>query len=227
MPRVLITGANRGLGLGLARVYLEDDWQVIAAVRQSSAELEALRNGHLDIFQLDLCDDGQLAALAARLAGGHLDMLINNAGRQAEPGRQGLGDFDRAAWHAVFDINLLTPMHLSELLLEPLARADRGRIVTISSDLGSMELNSYGGLYAYRASKAAVNSITRSLAIDLKDRGIIAVALNPGWVLTDMGGPDAQLEVETSVRGMKKVIDGLRPEDSGKFLSWDGRELPW
>lgn len=227
MPTALVTGANRGLGLGLTRVYLDDGWQVVAAVRQSSAELEDLQTGGLDIRQLDLCNDAELAALARSLDSRPIDVLINNAGRQATPGRQGLGDFDRSAWHAVFDINLFTPMRMAELFLEHLERTGRGRIVTISSDLGSMELNSYGGLYAYRASKAAVNAITRSLAIDLAGRGIIAVALNPGWVLTDMGGPDAVLEVETSVRGMQKVIDGLRPVDSGKFMSWDGRELPW
>jgi NAD(P)-dependent dehydrogenase (short-subunit alcohol dehydrogenase family) len=227
MPTVLITGANRGLGLGLARAYLAAGWRVIAAVRQSSAELEALRSGSLDIRRLDLCDDTELTALAGSLGDRPIDVLINNAGRQAGQGRQGLGDFDRNVWHEVFDVNLFTPMRLAELFLEHLERSGRGRIVTISSDLGSMALNTFGGFYAYRASKAAVNAITRSLAIDLARRGIVAVALHPGWVLTDMGGPDAQLTVETSVRGLQQVIDGLRPEDSGKFLSWDGRELPW
>jgi NAD(P)-dependent dehydrogenase (short-subunit alcohol dehydrogenase family) len=118
-------------------------------------------------------------------------------------------------------------MRLAELLLPNLERAERPRLVTLSSTLGSMQLNEHGGLYAYRASKAGVNAITKSLALDLRDRGIIVVALNPGWVRTDMGGPDAELEVETSVRGMQRVIEGLRPADSGKFLSWDGRELPW
>jgi NAD(P)-dependent dehydrogenase (short-subunit alcohol dehydrogenase family) len=227
MPTVLITGANRGLGRGLARAYLEDGWQVIAAVRQSSAELEALQNGRLDMRRLDLCNDEELAALAGSLGDRPIDVLINNAGRQAEPRRQALGDFDRGAWRAVFDINLFTPMRLSELVLDHLERSGRGRIVMISSDLGSMALNTFGGFYAYRASKAALNSIARSQAIDLAARGIIAVALSPGWVLTDMGGPDAPLEVETSARGIQKVIDGLSAEDSGKFLSWDGRELPW
>lgn len=227
MPTVLVTGANRGLGLGLTRAYLEDGWQVIATGRQSSAELEALQNGSLDIRELDLCNDEELAALSRSLGSRPIDVLINNAGRQATPGHQGLGDFDRGAWHAVFDINLFTPMRMVELFLEHLERSGRGRIVMISSDLGSMELNSFGGLYAYRASKAAVNAITKSLAIDLAGRGIIAVALNPGWVHTDMGGPDAMLDVETSVRGMQKVIDVLRPEDSGKFMAWDGRALPW
>ena len=227
MPRVLITGANRGLGLGLARVYLDDGWQVITAVRQSSAKLEALQNDRLEIQILDLCDDQELAALAAGFGERPLDVLINNAGRMARPKHQGLGHFDRALWHDLFDINLFTPMRLAELFAGPLERSERGRIVTISSALGSIAQNDHGGLYAYRASKAGVNAITKSLAADLSGRGIIALALSPGWVRTDIGGPRADLDVETSVRGMKKVIDDLRPEDSGKFMAWDGRELPW
>jgi NAD(P)-dependent dehydrogenase (short-subunit alcohol dehydrogenase family) len=227
MPTVLVTGANRGLGLGLARVYLEDGWQVIAAVRQSSAELEALQNDRLEIRRLDLCDDQELAALAAAFGDRPLDVLINNAGRMARPKHQGLGHFDRALWHDLFDINLFTPMRLIELFAGPLERSERGCIVTLSSALGSIEQNDDGGLYAYRASKAGVNALMKSLAVDLAGRGVIALALSPGWVRTDIGGPRADLDVETSVRGMKKVIDGLRPEDSGKFLSWDGRELPW
>jgi NAD(P)-dependent dehydrogenase (short-subunit alcohol dehydrogenase family) len=232
MPGVLLTGANRGLGLGLARLYLEDGWDVIAAVRNTSTELEALAqeppaSGRLDIRQLDLCDDGELAALAGSLAGQPIDVLVNNAGRMARAKHQGLAEFDRGLWHALFDINLFTPMRLAELLLPNLARSGRGRIVTISSELASMALNRDGGLYAYRASKAGVNAIMKSLALDLADRGMIAIALSPGWVRTDMGGPRADLDIDTSVRGMKQVIDGLRPEDSGKFFAWNGRELPW
>ena len=127
----------------------------------------------------------------------------------------------------MFDINLFTPMHLCELLVDNVAQSNNGRMVTLSSMLGSMALNSTGGLYAYRASKAGVNAIMASMAIDLRDRGITAIAMHPGWVQTDMGGAGADLDVETSVNGMKKVIDGLSSEDSGKLLSWDGSEMPW
>ena len=140
---------------------------------------------------------------------------------------QGFGRFDRALWHRLFDINLFTPMRLAELLVEPLARAERGRIVTLSSMLGSMTMNRQGGLYAYRASKAGVNAIMKSMAIDLTDRGIICIALHPGWVRTDMGGADADIDITTSVSGMKSVIDNLRAEDNGAFLSYDGSEMPW
>lgn len=233
-PTVLITGANRGLGLGLVHAYLEDDWDVIAVSRKLSAELNEIANPNLSVQQCDLTDDDALARLVATLGEEPLDVLINNAGRMARSGfvdsehsTQSFGHFDRALWHDMFDINLFTPMCLAELLAGNLARAERGRIVTISSMLGSMELNTSGGIYAYRASKAGVNAIVKSMSIDLADRGIIAVAQHPGWVRTDMGGPGADIDIETSVNGMKSVIDELTPADSGKLLSYDGSVMPW
>lgn len=231
MPTVLITGANRGLGLGLTRVYLEDDWNVIAAGRAASPELENLRCDRLDIRSCDLTDDEALASLADSLAGSAIDVLINNAGMMATGGfdddADRFGQFDRELWRKVFDINLFTPMRMAELFMDHIAGSTRGRMVTISSMLGSMELNNFGGLYAYRASKAGVNAIMKSMAIDLADRGIITIAMHPGWVQTDMGGAGAAIDITTSVTGMKAVIDGLAPESSGKFLSYDGSEMPW
>lgn len=231
MPTIMITGANRGLGLGLARAYLEDGFQVITTSRRSSPELEALENGRLRRFELDLADDAALRGLANELSGTAIDILVNNAGMMAreegEKGTQGFGHFDRDLWREVFDINLFTPMQLAELFVDQVGRTERGRIVTISSSLGSMDMNDYGDLYAYRASKAGVNAITKSMSLDLAERGVIAVALNPGWVRTRIGGPDAPLDIAESVAGMQRVIDGLQPSDSGRFLSWDGSELPW
>jgi len=231
---VLITGANRGLGLGLAREYLEDGWSVIALNRRSSPELESLAGERLEIHLCDLTDDSGLRTLAESLKGRTIDVLIHNAGIMAKTGAgetasraQGFGHFNRALWHEVFDVNLFTMMSLSELLADNLAQARRGRIVGISSMLGSMTLNANGGLYAYRASKAGVNAIMKSMSIDLADRGIIAVAQHPGWVRTDMGGQGADIDIGTSVKGMKRVIDGLTAADSGKFFSYDGSEMPW
>jgi NAD(P)-dependent dehydrogenase (short-subunit alcohol dehydrogenase family) len=231
---VLITGTNRGLGLGLVRAYLEDGWKVIAVNRSQSAELDELSSDHLTIMYCDLTDDDELARVADSLGENPLDVLINNAGRMARSGfvasdqsSQGFGHFDRALWHDMFNINLFTPMRLAELLAGNLARAERGRIVTISSMLGSMELNTSGGIYAYRASKAGVNAIMKSMSVDLAERGITAIAQHPGWVRTDMGGPGADIDIETSVNGMKAVIDGLTPADSGKLLSYDGSVMPW
>lgn len=233
-PKVLITGANRGLGLGLVHAYLEDGWDVIAVCRNPAEELERVASPHLSVQLCDLTDDGDLARLAATLGEEPLDVLINNAGRMARSGfvasedsQQGFGHFDRKLWHDMFDINLFTPMQLAELLADNLERAERGRIVTISSMLGSMALNSSGGIYAYRASKAGVNAIMKSMAIDLENRGIIAIAQHPGWVRTDMGGAGADIDIETSVNGMKGVIDRLTPADSGKLISYDGSVMPW
>jgi len=230
----MITGANRGLGLGLARVYLESGWKVIAVNRSKSPELEKLGGSDLEVHLLDLTDDTQLAALAENLADRTIDVQINNAGRMAKSesadgadSQQGFGHFNRALWHEVFDINVFTAMSMAERFINNLARSERGRIVTISSMLGSMEMNTSGGLYAYRASKAAVNAIMKSMAMDLAGSGVIAIAQHPGWVRTDMGGSGADIDINTSTRGMKNVIDGLAPEDSGKFLSWDGSEMPW
>ena len=231
MPTVLITGANRGLGLGLTRVYLEDGWNVIAAGRAASPELENLACDHLDIRSCDLTDDEALAALADSLSESTIDVLINNAGMMATGGFDDdvdkFGQFDRELWRKVFDINLFTPMRMAELFIDHIAGSTRGRMVTISSMLGSMELNNFGSLYAYRASKAGVNAIMKSMAIDLADRGVITIAMHPGWVQTDMGGAGAAIDVTTSVTGMKAVIDKLTPESSGKFLSYDGSEMPW
>lgn len=233
MSTVLITGANRGLGLGLTKVYLEDGWDVIAVVRQSSPGLAGLACSGLDIRVCRLTDDSALASQADSLADHTIDVLINNAGRMAKiegdnaEGVQGFGSFNRALWHDVFDINLFTPMRLAELLVEQVARAENGRIITLSSMLGSMALNDSGGLYAYRASKAGVNAIMKSMAIDLAARGVIAIAMHPGWVRTAMGGSRATFDIDTSVRGMTDVIGRLRAEDSGKFFSHDGSELPW
>lgn len=234
MPTVLVTGANRGLGLGLVRAYLDDGWRVVAASRSASPELDALAGERLEPWTGDLTDDAALDELAGRFGDRPLDVLINNAARMATPGAdpeargvQGFGHFDRALWHEVFDINLFTPMALCERLADAVARADRGRMVTLSSMLGSMGLNDSGGLYAYRSSKAAVNAIMKTMAVDLAARGIIAIAMHPGWVRTDMGGPGADIDIETSTRGMKRVIDGLQTADSGRFLSWKGKDLPF
>jgi NAD(P)-dependent dehydrogenase (short-subunit alcohol dehydrogenase family) len=234
MTNVLITGANRGLGLALAREYLAEGCNVVTLSRHQSRELDDLACPQLDRHFIDLLDDRALGDVATQLGDRTIDVLINNAGRMAhnspkrdEASNQGFGGFDRALWHAVFDINLFTPMSMAERFVEHLARSQRGRIVTMTSMLGCMALNTFGGLYAYRASKAGVNAITKSLSIDLAGRGIIAVSIHPGWVRTDMGGPKAPVEVSAAVAGIMQIIDGLRPEDSGKCLAYDGSELPW
>ena len=235
MPVAVITGANRGIGLELCRRYVGEGWTVYALLRRSSAALEALaRDGALHVVTCDLTDDGELAQAAASISEPAVDLLLNCAGTMGHGSfeEQGLkfqafGSFDREEWRQVFDINVFTPQALTELLADRLAAADRGVVATLTSMLGSNQLNTVGSLYGYRASKAAVNSIMRSMGIDLGKRGVIAVALHPGWVRTDMGGKHADVEVTDSAAGLTRVIAGLTADDAGAFLAYDGTRMPW
>lgn len=232
---VLITGANRGIGLELCRTCLSAGWAVIAVCRKRTAALDELQDSaSLEIHCLDLLDDIALARLADKLTGRVIDVLINNAGTMgrsnfAEAGMASgkFGSFDREEWHEVFDINVCTPMRLMELLVDNVAASGNGRMITVSSIASSMELNKSGSFYAYRASKAAVNSIMKSLSLNLAPRGIIAVALHPGFVSSDMAGPAGEITPQQSAAGLVKVIDGLEPEQSGRLIAWDGSVLPW
>lgn len=235
MPTAVITGTNRGIGLELARQYLADGWTVYALTRSSSPELDALAgSGDLEIIPTDLTSDDSLKAAVDSIRDDAVDLLINNAGTMGDGSFeshgfkfQSFGRFNRDEWRRVFDINVFTPQALSELMAAKLANAERGVVVTISSMLGSNELNSSGSLYGYRASKAAVNSIMRSMGHDLGKRGVIAVALHPGWVQTDMGGANADVQVQDSATGLRKVIAGLTPDDGGAFMAYDGTRMPW
>lgn len=237
MPTVLVTGANRGLGLEFVTQYLAAGWQAIACCRRSSDALAALQAHYgaaLVIDEFVLGDTAELAAFAQRLGGRPLDVLINNAGTMGrgsfatkglEPFR--FGTADAQDWAEVFHLNVFVPMKLSELLVENVAASEMRRIVTLTSMLGSIATNTVGGLYAYRASKAAVNAMMRSMAIDLAGRGIIAIPLHPGWVKTDLGGQKAQLDAPAAVSGMREVIAGLTPEQSGCFMTYNGETMPW
>ena len=235
MPVAIITGANRGLGLEFARQCLGDGWKVIAINRRSSAGLDMLAERYpVKLIEADLTDDDSLAAAVAKIDEPGIDLLINNAGMMgdasfAEVGLnyQVFGMFDRDEWSRVFDINVFTPMALTELLAEKLEAAERPIVVTLSSMLGSNALNTMGNVYAYRASKAAVNSIMKSMGVNLGSRGIICVAMHPGWVKTEMGGPGADISPEESVAGIRRVLNDLTVADSGRFMAYDGSEMPY
>jgi NAD(P)-dependent dehydrogenase (short-subunit alcohol dehydrogenase family) len=237
MATVLVTGASRGLGLEFTRQYLQDDWQVLAACRRPTPELEALTEaygGRLEVLPLDLADDASIAALGERLAGRAIDVLLNNAGTMGRANFAGSGLEDSAFgrsdpedWLHVFRINVIAPMKIAETLVENVAAGGQKKIVTLTSMLGSMGLNTVGGLYAYRASKAAVNAMMKSMAIDLGKRGILAAPIHPGWVRTAMGGPNAQIDAVTSVSGVREVIAQLDAERAGRLWAYDGSELPW
>jgi NAD(P)-dependent dehydrogenase (short-subunit alcohol dehydrogenase family) len=230
MPTVLITGANRGIGFEFARQYLADGWQVYAACRDptSASELRQLAEDsgeRLRILAMDVTDARSVKA-AAELAGEPIDLLLNNAGVGGAR-NQTIGSIDYEAWAKVLDVNTMGPLRVSEAFIEHVARSERKLIVTLTSGMGSIADNTSGGSIAYRSSKAAVNMVMRSLAIDLGPRGITCVVVNPGWVRTDMGGPHAGLTPAESVMRLRRLIDTLGPAQSGKFFNHDGREYAW
>ena len=231
MPTALITGANRGLGLEFARQYLADGWNVYAACRgpDSASKLRQLADasGHkLQILALDVTELASIKAAAAELDGKALDLLLNNAGVMGTKG-QTIGNIDYAAWAKVLDANTMGPMRVSEAFVDHVARSERKLIVTLTSGMGSLADNTSGGSIAYRSSKAAVNMVMRSLAIDLAPRGITCVVVNPGWVRTDMGGAHATLTPAESVSMLRRLIETLGPAESGKFFNYDGRAYAW
>ncbi|MBO2675245.1 SDR family oxidoreductase [Shewanella algae] len=229
MPQLLITGANRGIGLALTQVYLAAGWDVLACCRdpETADELLDLVNEFqgLEVFALDVTDYEAVADLAAELEGRGLDLLLNNAGYYGPKGLL-LGQLPVDEWRTVFEVNSIAPCKLAEAFLPHLIQA-KGIIANISSKVGSMADNQSGGGYLYRSSKAALNSITKSLALDLANVGVKVVALHPGWVQTSMGGSNALIDVDTSAAGMKQLLDNLSQAQSGGFYDYCGNSIPW
>lgn len=228
---ILVTGASRGLGLEFVRQYASDGWRVHACARNPTAsqdlqELASRHKGAVHLHPLDVTDWKAVGALALELEGESVDILLNNAGIYGSRD-EALGATDPERWLEVFAVNAIAPLKMAEAFLGHVASSRLKIIATVSSLMGSISDNTSGGYYPYRTSKAAVNMVMKGLAVDLKRRGIISVALNPGWVRTDMGGAAAPLGVERSVRGMRKVLEGLTRKDSGRFFHYTGEELPW
>jgi NAD(P)-dependent dehydrogenase (short-subunit alcohol dehydrogenase family) len=208
-PVALITGASRGLGKELVRQYQADGWEVIGTQRSD----------------MDMADVASIRRYAKALKGRPVDLLFCNAGIS---GKRGMapGSFDFDSWEEVLKVNLLGPAALAEALIDNVAASEKKTIALMSSRLGSIRESS-GMTLPYATSKAALNMLAKGLAANLASRGIIVVALSPGWVRTDMGGAGASLSPEASVRGLRKILSSIKPEDSGKFLSYDGSEIPW
>lgn len=217
MPNILITGANRGLGLEFARAYRSDGWDVIATARQSSPELDALG---VRVETLDMRDLDAVAEFGARID--TLDLLIANAGTYGP--RSVTSAEDGHGWSETFAVNTIAPFLLAQSVLKQVASAG-GKLIAISTKMGSIADNSSGGFIAYRSSKAALNAAWRNLAIDNPE--VVCAVLHPGWVKTRMGGASAPLEPEQSIAGMRRVIEGLGADQSGGFFSHDGSVIPW
>ncbi len=231
MPTVLITGANRGLGLEFSRQYAAAGWRVHATCRDPVAAealegLAADTSGAVTAHRLDVTDAAQLGAVAEELREVPLDLLLNNAGVYGGQ-RKNFGDIDYASWEDTLRANVLGPMRMAEAFAGHVARGEGKVIACISSRMGSIAENDSGGSYVYRSSKAALNAVVKSLALDLKDRDITVVAFHPGWVATDMGGVNALLSPADSIGAMRSQIERLTPADTGRFLSYDGSAIPW
>ena len=225
MPTVLITGANRGIGLEFARQYAADGWKVIATAREPDAagELAGVA-GDVTVRRLDLDADFFEIDWNGVAGTEPLDLFIANAGTW---GPERLDTIDEAAeWVNALAVNTVAPVVLAKAVL-PLVAAAKGKMVAITSKMGSIADNSSGGYIAYRSSKAALNAAWRSLAIDVAPQGVTAAVLHPGWVQTRMGGSSAPLTPEQSVAGLRQVIAGLTPDKSGGFYNYDGTPIPW
>lgn len=231
MKTVLVTGANRGLGLEFCRQYANDGWHVIASCRkpQQATALNRLAVSHhnIQVEALDVADFAQIDVLAGKLNGRAVDLLINNAGVYGDLVGHGFGNLDYAAWQTTMLVNSVAPVKVAEAFLPHLLQGSGKLIVTISSLMGSLADNSSGGSLLYRSSKAAVNAAMHSLAIDLQRHSLGVLILHPGWVRTDMGGPNALIDVATSVAGMRRRIADFTPQQTGSFIRYDGNIAPW
>lgn len=225
---VFITGANRGLGLEFTKQYAADGWQVIACCRapNTADALQVLAKAHqnITVLPLDVADFTQIDALAEKLKGQAIDVLINNAGVYPASSFESLNMDD---WAFAFRVNSMAPFKMINAFKKHIANSALKKAVTLSSKMGSIDDNSGGGSYIYRSSKTAVNMVMKSLSIDLKPLGISVVTLHPGWVQTDMGEPNGLINTKTSVNGLRLVIDHLTIEKSGKFIAYDGKEIAW
>jgi NAD(P)-dependent dehydrogenase (short-subunit alcohol dehydrogenase family) len=229
MANVLISGASRGIGLELARQYAEAGNRVFALCRDPAGSTElndiaSLSDGKLTIHEMDVADDASVKAAAAGLSDLPIDILINNAGINHE--RQGLDDMDYDAFREINEVMMIGPFRVFQNFLPHLEKSQIARVMSVTSQLGSSAWP-YGGYYAYAGAKAGLNRVMRSVAIDVKDRGIYVGVIHPGYVKTDMGGPGADIEASESAAGIIAVTAKLSPANTGGFFKWNGEMHDW
>ncbi len=230
MSTVLITGANRGIGLELTRCYIARGDTVIACCRspedaQELHQIENQGNARVYIHPLEVTDATSIAALKASLGPMVIDILINNAGIIG-PETQSIREMDFDGFLDTLNVNTLSPLRMLQAFIDTLKASAAPKAITISSSMGSFTSTATDRM-AYRTSKAAVNRVMSAAAQDLKPDNIIVAVLHPGWVITDMGGPNADITPRQSAAGIVEVIDGLKMDNSGGFFAWDGSKIEW
>ena len=227
---ILITGSNRGIGLELVHQYAAQGWQVLACCRHpdQATALNRLRDTFpgITLHMLDVAQQDQVQKLAARLQDCPIDILFNNAGIYG-PDDAVFGNTDEARWLECLHVNVIAQMKMMEAFVTQVAASQHKLIAAMSSKMGSMADNGSGGSYIYRSSKAALNAVMKSAAIDLAPRGVKVAILHPGWVQTDMGGPNAEITVTESVGRIREILATITPENSGTFFDIDGSVIPW
>ena len=221
---VLITGANRGIGLELARQYSADGWHVIGTAREPAAAKDLIELD-VQIVQLDVTDQDSVDRMANELGDQSIDVLINNAGVLSR--LQSIKEVDFEQFNRTMAVNTVGPIRVTQALLANLQAGKTRKIINVSSVAGSIASKSSGGMYGYSESKAALNMFTRSLAGELRADGFTCIVIHPGWVQTDMGGSSAPVTVQESAAGIRKVVENLTAADSGEFWTFDGQHLPW
>jgi NAD(P)-dependent dehydrogenase (short-subunit alcohol dehydrogenase family) len=219
--RIVVTGANRGIGLELVKQLVERG-DVVDAVTRHPEDVPPLAHAH----RCDIADDAAVRALAAELGDAEIDIVINNAGVSGGS-HQSQRDMDFGEAMRTYNVDALGPLRVSLALLPHLRRGHAKKLVHVTSGLGSIGDNRSGGFYGYRMAKAALNMMSKNLAVELRGEGIASYVINPGWVQTDMGGTNAAITPTESVRSMLRVIDTATLEDSGEFLDWKGGRYPW
>ena len=236
MASMLVTGASRGLGLEMVRQFVGDGWRIYACCRtpETATDLAALAarsDGAITLHTLDVSKPEQVAALADEFRCTPIDMLVNNAGLLGctidamEPANFGSIDYD--AWMQVHEINTMAPLRVTEAFVDHVAASEKKLLLFMSTHMGCITELADGGLYPYRSSKAALNLLVKGLSIDLAPRGVRTLAVHPGWVVTDMGGPDAPVNKVDSIAGIRQVVANYGGGQTGRFFQYDGRELPW
>ena len=224
---VLITGANRGLGLEFVRQYAIDNYEVIACSRKINKKDDLhklqVKFKNISIYKLDVANFSSIDQFAKSLKS-PIDILINNAGVYPD---SSIDHINYDTWLEAFKINTLAAFKMTKAFLPHLKKSHLKKVASLTSKMGSIDDNSGGSEYLYRSSKTALNMVMKSLSIDLKPYDLALITLHPGWVRTDMGGPNGLIDADKSVTGMKRQIDKLSMKTSGQFIAYDGKKIPW